>query len=61
MLVQVLGASALLIPMGQASDNCHLANERIRRVNLMKGKDVIKHLLEEVMKEVRTAEFEAKN
>lgn len=41
----ILGAPALLIPMGQASDNCHLANERIRLTNLFKGKNVIRRLL----------------
>lgn len=40
--------------MGQASDNCHLANERIRRENLIKGKDVVKHLLEDIIAEVRS-------
>eukprot|EP00210_Caulerpa_lentillifera_P007669 g7320.t1 len=47
-LEKLLGANALLIPMGQASDHCHLANERIRKLNLMKGKDVIKNLLESI-------------
>ena len=51
--MKVLGADALLIPMGQASDNCHLANERIHRANLMKGKDVIRTLLEEIIEERR--------
>lgn len=37
-----------MIPMGQNSDNCHLANERIRKVNLIRGKNVIRHLMEEV-------------
>lgn len=37
-----------MIPMGQSSDNCHLANERIRKSNLIRGKNVIRHLLEEV-------------
>lgn len=47
-LERELGASALLIPFGQASDACHLANERIARANLLAGKNVIKHLLNEV-------------
>lgn len=47
-LEQELGAPALLIPFGQASDACHLANERIARANLLAGKNVIKHLLNEV-------------
>lgn len=40
-----LAAPALLLPMGQSSDSAHLANERIRLSNLLRGKDVIKHLL----------------
>jgi di- and tripeptidase/Cys-Gly metallodipeptidase DUG1 len=34
--------------MGQASDCPHLANERIRRLNLVRGKNVVKNLLMEV-------------
>jgi di- and tripeptidase/Cys-Gly metallodipeptidase DUG1 len=34
--------------MGQASDCPHLANERIRRLNLVRGKNVVKNLLVEV-------------
>ena len=37
----------LLLPL-QSSDSCHLANERIRRSNLLRGKAVIRRLLEEV-------------
>jgi hypothetical protein len=48
LIEKMLGAPALMIPMGQSSDNCHLANERLRRVNLIKGKNVVRHLLEEV-------------
>ncbi|EFJ51074.1 hypothetical protein VOLCADRAFT_57861, partial [Volvox carteri f. nagariensis] len=47
-LERVLCAPAIMIPMGQSSDNCHLANERIRRTNLFKGKNVIRRLLEEI-------------
>ena len=32
----------------QASDCPHLANERIRRLNLVRGKNVVKNLLVEV-------------
>lgn len=39
-LEQEMGAPALLIPFGQASDACHLANERIARANLLAGKNV---------------------
>lgn len=44
-LEKMLNAPAVLLPLGQSSDCCHLANERIRRVNLMRGKDVIKQIL----------------
>jgi di- and tripeptidase/Cys-Gly metallodipeptidase DUG1 len=44
-LEKILGAPALLVPFGQSSDACHLANERLQRINLMHGKNVIKHLL----------------
>lgn len=44
-LEKLLGAPALLLPLGQSSDNCHLANERIRRLNLIRGKNVIKNIL----------------
>lgn len=37
-LERLLRAPAILIPMGQSSDAPHLANERIRRTNLIKGK-----------------------
>lgn len=44
-LEKMLDAPALLLPMGQASDNCHLANERIRKINLLRGKNCIKNIL----------------
>jgi di- and tripeptidase/Cys-Gly metallodipeptidase DUG1 len=47
-LEKMLGAPAILLPMGQSSDNCHLANERIHRDNLVRGKNVVKGLLTEV-------------
>lgn len=47
-LEKLLSAPAIMIPLGQSSDAPHLANERIRRVNLIKGKGVIRALLEEV-------------
>ncbi|EDQ85888.1 uncharacterized protein MONBRDRAFT_34060 [Monosiga brevicollis MX1] len=37
-LVEALGAAAIQIPVGQASDRAHLANERIRVLNLQNGK-----------------------
>ena len=47
-LEKLVGAPALLVPFGQASDNCHLPNERLRRANLLAGKNVVKNLLEEL-------------
>lgn len=44
-LERMLNAPALLLPLGQSSDACHLANERIRKINLVRGKGVIKNLL----------------
>ena len=48
-LEELLGAPAVMIPLGQASDSPHLANERIRRTNLFKGRAVIRALLQEVV------------
>lgn len=48
LLEKLLGAPALLVPFGQSSDNCHLANERLQRVNLLRSKNVIKNLLLEL-------------
>ena len=47
-LEKTLEAPALLIPLGQSTDNPHLANERIRSVNLFQGKNVMRTLVEEV-------------
>ena len=47
-LEKSLQAPALLIPLGQSTDNPHLANERIRSVNLIQGKNVMRTLVEEV-------------
>ncbi|GBF92924.1 hypothetical protein Rsub_05760 [Raphidocelis subcapitata] len=49
LIEKTLGAPALMIPMGQSSDACHLANERLRRLNLVKGKNVVRHLMEELI------------
>ena len=38
-------APALHLPLGMSSDSAHLPNERIRSRNLLKGKEVIKHIL----------------
>ena len=48
LLEQLLGAPAIMIPLGQASDAPHLANERMRRSNLFRGKNVIREFLQEV-------------
>ena len=47
-LEKLVGAPALLVPFGQASDGCHLPNERLRRANLLAGKNVVKNLLQEL-------------
>ncbi|ETN39811.1 uncharacterized protein HMPREF1541_06037 [Cyphellophora europaea CBS 101466] len=41
-LEREFGADAAMFPMGQASDNAHLDNERIRVENLYKGREVLK-------------------
>jgi acetylornithine deacetylase/succinyl-diaminopimelate desuccinylase-like protein len=46
MLESLLRAPAIMIPIGQHSDNCHLANERIHRQNLTKGKNVMRRIIE---------------
>jgi Cys-Gly metallodipeptidase DUG1 len=47
-LEELLGAPAIMVPMGQASDAPHLANERMRRTNLFRGRNVIRRLLEDL-------------
>lgn len=44
-LEKLLGAPAVLLPMGQSSDAPHLANERVRVQNLVKGRGICKRLL----------------
>ncbi|KAI8069989.1 WD40-repeat-containing domain protein [Gongronella butleri] len=39
-------APAVHLPMGQASDQAHLQNERIRLRNLQAGRHIVKHLLQ---------------
>ena len=46
LLESLLDAPAIMVPMGQNSDNCHLANERLRRQNLIKGKNVMRRIVE---------------
>lgn len=43
-----LGASAVHLPLGQASDAAHLPNERMRLENLIKGKQVFEHFIAEL-------------
>ena len=40
-----LGAPVVVLPLGQRSDRAHLTNERIRLLNLHRGKDVLKSFL----------------
>jgi di- and tripeptidase len=41
-------AKAVMFPMGQASDNAHLFQERMRVENLYKGKEVLKKVFSEL-------------
>jgi di- and tripeptidase len=43
-LEREFGAPAAMFPMGQASDNAHLGNERMRVENLYKGREVFKRV-----------------
>jgi len=43
-LEREFSAPAAMFPMGQASDNAHLGNERIRVENLYKGREVFKRV-----------------
>lgn len=47
-LENLLKAPAIHLPLGQATDNAHLPNERIRYLNLVNGKEVIKRILQQV-------------
>ncbi|KAN0064507.1 hypothetical protein ACQY0O_002135 [Thecaphora frezii] len=44
-LEKELDAQAVHLPMGQSSDRAHLPNERIRLINLEKGKAVVRRFL----------------
>ncbi|KAE8225910.1 hypothetical protein CF326_g7790 [Tilletia indica] len=46
LLEKELGAPAVHLPMGQSSDNAHLPGERIRLMNLQKGRAVVRRFLE---------------
>ena len=41
-LEKAFGCSAVHVPTGQASDNAHLNNERVRILNLLKSREIIK-------------------
>jgi di- and tripeptidase len=51
-LEKVFSCSAVHIPTGQASDNAHLNNERVRIVNLLKSKEIIKKAANLLRKDV---------
>jgi len=44
-LEKEFGCPGLHLPMGQSSDNAHLANERISLTGLRKGKGVVERFL----------------
>ncbi|CAD6909532.1 unnamed protein product [Tilletia controversa] len=46
LLEKELGAPAVHLPMGQSSDNAHLPGERIRLINLQRGRAVVRRFLE---------------
>eukprot|EP00184_Porphyridium_aerugineum_P006507 CAMPEP_0184695382 /NCGR_PEP_ID=MMETSP0313-20130426/3026_1 /TAXON_ID=2792 /ORGANISM="Porphyridium aerugineum, Strain SAG 1380-2" /LENGTH=1551 /DNA_ID=CAMNT_0027153819 /DNA_START=176 /DNA_END=4831 /DNA_ORIENTATION=- len=48
-LSELLRAPVVQIPLGQANDNPHLPNEKIRAQNLWNGKDVFKHYLKSIL------------
>ncbi|OLL24367.1 putative di- and tripeptidase DUG2 [Neolecta irregularis DAH-3] len=45
-LEKEFNAAAVQFPMGQSSDQAHLRNERLRIVNLQKGKEILKKVFE---------------
>ncbi|RMZ75153.1 hypothetical protein DV737_g5430, partial [Chaetothyriales sp. CBS 132003] len=47
-LEREFGAPAAMFPMGQASDNAHLDNERIRVENLYNGREVLSRIFAEL-------------
>ena len=47
-LERELNAPAAMFPMGQASDNAHLGNERMRVENLYKGREVLKKVFSQL-------------
>lgn len=47
-LEQEFNASAINFPMGQASDNAHLIDERLRVLNLERGQKILKKVFAEL-------------
>lgn len=47
-LSKTLEAPVVQVPLGQASDAAHLPNERIRAMNLHRGKDVLRFIISEL-------------
>lgn len=46
-LVKTLNAPLVQIPLGQSSDGAHLPNERIRSINLFRGKEVLQRIVQD--------------
>lgn len=47
-LAKTLAAPLVQVPLGQSSDSAHLPNERIRAMNLHRGKQVLQRIVQEV-------------
>lgn len=47
-LEKELGAPAAQLPCGQASDNAHLENERLRVINLHKSREIFRRVFKEL-------------
>lgn len=45
-LVKSLEAPLVQVPLGQSSDGAHLPNERIRSINLFRGKEVLQRIIQ---------------
>jgi acetylornithine deacetylase/succinyl-diaminopimelate desuccinylase-like protein/predicted glutamine amidotransferase/WD40 repeat protein len=54
-MAKTLGAPVVQVPLGQASDGAHLPNERIRAINLHKGKEVLQHMIRELSDQHKAA------
>lgn len=46
-LAKTLDAPLVQVPLGQSSDSAHLPNERIRAINLFRGKEVLQKIIQE--------------